>query len=214
MIVQNPLLGYGQVVRPGPEFSMVRFFGQGSRSDTPAEPTLVANSLLKPIPAAAYQRLLESGLPSRVGRLVVATVDAPREAFSPPREVTPAVGRRRMQQYIDDWSPDPMIPRERVWEPQATVRELQQHTSKRQRRILKAYKLWLSGYDWDEVAVKMKEPRAVVRGWASEIKSLLGVAFVRRENPRDQFGRLVAKKPVQRVKTSVNTGENTLAFVA
>jgi hypothetical protein len=78
------------------------------------------------------------------------------------------------------------------WTPTTTRRELTQRLSHKQRRILHAYKLWLSGSTWREVAKKMNEPEHVVYDWYRTIRSMLGRAATTRDRgPKDQNGRFV-----------------------
>jgi hypothetical protein len=74
--------------------------------------------------------------------------------------------------------------------PLRPIRELKQATSKRQRRMLKAYNLWREGRSWDQVAQITGESRDVVRGYRAQIKALLGEAAVVRERgfqPKDPY---------------------------
>jgi hypothetical protein len=72
-------------------------------------------------------------------------------------------------------------------------RELLQRLSKKQRRILQAYKLWLSGKTWRDVAKEMGEPEHVVYGWYHAIRSKVGRAATSRrvDLPRDENNRFV-----------------------
>jgi hypothetical protein len=84
------------------------------------------------------------------------------------------------------------------WTPKTTKRELQQKLSRKQRRILEAYKLWLGGLTWRQVAKEMGEPEHIVYAWQRAIRSKLGRALTTRPNcqPR-HFGRFVGyeRKP-------------------
>jgi hypothetical protein len=58
--------------------------------------------------------------------------------------------------------------------PLTPLRELKQRTSKRQRKLLRAFELWRKVKDWDEVARLTGESRETVRGYRAQIKALLG----------------------------------------
>jgi hypothetical protein len=65
--------------------------------------------------------------------------------------------------------------------PLTPLRDLKQRTSKRQRRLLRAFDLWRRGHDWDKVAEITGEDRATVRGYRAQIKAMLGEAVLVRE---------------------------------
>jgi hypothetical protein len=65
--------------------------------------------------------------------------------------------------------------------PLTPLRDLKQRTSKRQRRLLRAFDLWRLGHDWDAVAKITGEDRATIRGYRTEIKAMLGEAVLVRE---------------------------------
>jgi hypothetical protein len=65
--------------------------------------------------------------------------------------------------------------------PLTPLRDLKQKTSKRQRRLLRAFDLWRRGHDWDAVAKITGENRDTIRGYRTQIKALLGEAVLLRE---------------------------------
>jgi hypothetical protein len=80
--------------------------------------------------------------------------------------------------------------------PAISNRELLQRTSKRQRLILRAFKLVLNGHTWDDAAKILGVPRAEARDMQTFVESRLGRAFSKRprEQKRDHVGRFVKQK--------------------
>jgi hypothetical protein len=80
--------------------------------------------------------------------------------------------------------------------PTVSNRELLQRTSKRQRLILRAFKLVMAGHSWDEAAKILGVPRAEAREMQTFVESRLGRAFSKRprEQKRDHVGRFVKQK--------------------
>src|SRR6266576_5547236 len=85
----------------------------------------------------------------------------------------------------------------RQWTSETSRRELMQRLSKKQRKILTAYRLWLDGLTWREIARKMNEPQHVVYGWYHAIRSMVGRAATTRKTgqPRDSFEQFASKRP-------------------
>jgi hypothetical protein len=84
--------------------------------------------------------------------------------------------------------------------PLTPLRDLKQRTSKRQRRLLRAFDLWRRGNDWDKVAEITGETRQTIRGYRTEIKAMLGEAIISRERiyqPKDPWTNQFVKYTVE-----------------
>jgi hypothetical protein len=68
--------------------------------------------------------------------------------------------------------------------PATPRRELLQRTSKRQRLLMKAFRLQQSGAAWDDIAKALSIPRSEVRSMQRLVTSMLGRAVAKR--PREQ----------------------------
>jgi hypothetical protein len=91
--------------------------------------------------------------------------------------------------------------------PLTPLRDLKQRTSKRQRRLLRAFDLWRRGHDWDAVAKITGENRDTIRGYRTQIKAMLGEAVLVRERgyqPKDPWTNQFVQYTVQDVGREKN----------